>query len=305
MAGLAVGLFSHGRNRKLRMSPNEKARCSTRVLWLGGASSEFGWVVDRIASAQSQPFTIETFSVFNDLMRRLADGQADRIILAPENRYCYPDDLISQLNAQYPELPIAVCLGDYWLGWKRTGAGHLKTLHHSGIPWYRWYDGWLPWLLGIDASQFGPFPIDRFQLQFCNPIHKQVRGSWVDSKIVLFCADQAVADAWEVALGQSANLEVVNGPTAEVGCEQYLDGAKVVLWDDSRLSTWGGSQQALEQAIAELKVIASKCSTQLIWICWTQPDWRTWQQLADSGLRFELLAKPQLLSFSSAALART
>ncbi len=305
MAGLAAGLFSHGRNRKLRMSPNDQAECSTKVLWLGSVSNEFGWVIDRIASAKSHSFTIETFSALGEIMWRLADGQADRIILAPENRYCYPDDLISQLNAQYPELPIAVCLGDYWLGWKRTGAGHLKTLHHSSIHWYRWYDGWLPWLLGIDANLFGPFPADRFQLQFCNPIYPMADGSSVDSKVVLFCADHAVAEAWGVALGQSTNLEVVNGPAADVGCEQFPDGAEFVLWDDSRLSTWNGSQHALELAMAELKAIAAKFPTQLIWICWTQPSWQAWQQLAGSGLRFELLAKPQLFSFSSAALART
>lgn len=288
------------------MSPNNQADRATKVLWYGSVSNEYGWVVDRIASSKSYRFTIETFSASDEMVRRLADGQADRIVLSLENRYGYPDDLISQLNASYPEIPIALCLGDYWLGWKRTGAGHLKTLHHSSIPWYRWYDGWLPWLLGIDANMFGPFPVDRFQLQFCNPIHTPALGGSSDSKIILICADQGVAEAWKVAMGsESENLEVINETIDDGWCDKVQDQTQLVIWDDSRLSTWNGCELAINQAIAELKAIAARFPKQLIWICWTHPTWPIWQHLSQSGICFELLAKPQLLNFSSAALART
>ncbi|MFO0943364.1 MAG: hypothetical protein U0930_21730 [Pirellulales bacterium] len=282
------------------MSLNNNADSVTKVLWLGSTSNESGWVVTRLAYNEANPFSVETFSGMDDLLQRLADSQADRIILAPENRFSYPDDFISQLNAHYPEIPIAICLGDYWLGWKRTGAGHLKTLHHCSIPWYRWHDGWLPWLLGLDANMFGPFPADRFQMQFCEPLNLQSDNDSSITKFILFCADQGIAEAWRASLGnQSANVEVVK-EIAQDGSRRWNDDLRSIklVWDDSRLSTWKGSQFAVEQACVELKMIAARFPNQTIWIYWTYPDWPAWKQLEESGIRFELLAKPQLLNSS-------
>lgn len=284
---------------------------AVNLLWCGSTDNEFGWVVHRLRCQLQLQVNISLFACdiqdSSNYFQCLEQNQVDRIVLALPNRCQYPAQKLQRTAMEFPEIPLALCLGDYWLGWKRTGAGHLQVSHHNSLPWYRWWDGWLPWLLGNVDSMLGPFPSDRLQLldelahQFNQPTH--------DAHGILFCSDSQIAQAWQVSLEDgSERLSIVSSDVQEWSLSQFEQGPRrpdLVIWDDSRLTTCNGQEAAIQRAEIELRCIRKVLPESKFCLCLTTPLWSDWTRLYLAAGDCDLIAKPHLLSFSSAALART
>jgi hypothetical protein len=231
-----------------------------RVLWWGAQENEYGWLRGRIAEYNS-PLTpkIELLTITDSwerLLEILESQQADRLVVAYRNRWDYSHLKMQQLVQRFPEIPVALALGDWWLGWRRTSIGHLQTLPHLSLPWYRWWDGWRQWLEGRLPSMLGPFPSDRVVVDLETDWHAQSQSEWL-------------------------------------------------VWDDSQLATWMGWEASLNFAIEQLVELQKENPRSKLCIAWTLPTWEVVSSLKRAGLCFELIAKPHLSSFSSAALERT
>lgn len=288
------------------------------VVWWGTIANEYGWLKQRLqcygsaatdgsaanardAEAESLPVEVQVVQgTFDQLRSVLQFNSVDRLIVAMVNRWQYPALELRQLSMDFPEIPVALCLGDLWMGWKRTGAGHLQVMTHHCIPWYRWCDAWLPWLRG-DEAVLGPFPVDRFSVPESYCTTRFVGQGWFIGK------DSAQAQYWQEAFGRS-----VHAFDREVSDE--LDGADTldgqlspdwIVWDDSRAPTWNGLELGMQVATKELQAITRRYPSASLWLAWTLPTWQIVQQLESVGLSFEVLGKPYVLNFSSAALART
>jgi hypothetical protein len=207
---------------------------------------------------------------FEQIGNRIEDKSIDRIIIACQNRWDYPCWQLQQLAISFPEVPIALAIGDWWMGWRRTGIGHQQILPHISLPWYRWWDGWIQWLDGALPTMFGPFPTERMAVAY---------------------QPECSARAWELA--SQDNL---------VESKKPLDS---ILWDDSQLETWLGWEKSLILAIEQLVEIQTRNPRAKLWIAWTLPTWELVSRLNQAGLNYELLAKPYFSRLSSAALART
>lgn len=247
----------------------ESIQAEVRVLWWGAAEAEYAWLKERVSNyrssvlAQVKLLTID--EPIEQISKYIEGGHVDRVIIACRNRWDYPQVQLHQMACGFPDAPIALAVGDWWLGWRRTGIGHLQILPHLSLPWYRWWDGWVHWLEGAVPTMFGPFPFERTTIG-------------IQSKFA------------SIKSGDQHN------DPSSVGW---------LVWDDSRLATWLGWEDSLSQAIAELKEIQTRYPLAKLWIAWTLPTWELVSRLNQAGLSFELLAKPHLSSLSSAALART
>jgi hypothetical protein len=247
----------------------ERKQADMHVLWWGATEAEYAWLKERVAAYRSSLTTPVKLRTIDEPIEQISQyieaGNVDRLIVACRNRWDYPQVQLQQLASGFPDVPIALAVGDWWLGWRRTGIGHLQMLPHLSLPWYRWWDGWVYWLEGSLPTMFGPFPLERATIG--------IRSS--DSLI---------------KSGQQPN---------------HQSPVDWLVWDDSRLATWLGWEKSLNQAIAELQEIQTSYPLAKLWIAWTLPTWELVSRLNQAGLRFELLAKPHLSSLSSAALART
>lgn len=248
-----------------------------RVLWWGAAQAEYAWLQQRVAShhtAVTAHIELTTADQpFEQIGKYAQERQCDRIIVVCPNRWDYSAYQLQQVVIDFPEIPVALATGDWWLGWRRTGMGHLQNLSHISLPWYRWWDGWVQWLDGTIPAMFGPFPTDR---------------------VVTLPATQGL----DVIRG----LEAVGKQAAQV---HSVEENRWVIWDDSQLATWLGWEQSVEQAIEQIGQLQARNPRATLWIAWTMPTWEVVERLNQAGLHFELLAKPYCLSWSSAALART
>ena len=285
------------------------------VLWIGSDSKEYGWLLGRLRSCPDIAIDCKVGS-WSDFQGKTEHKVCHRIVVAAENRCDYPHAQLQELAGSHPEIPVALCLGDYWLGWKRTGAGHLQTLSHSSIPWFRWWDGWRTWLTGQSSWMFGPFPQDRFVLkgQF-PPERRNFSGSPLSSfssfqptaperlahhpprtrvgdtvdGLVLYRGHEA-RQTLQTMLG--ANNHFFSGKPVDMIHQQPELSPAWIYWDDSRLDSWKGSMNCLDAAIGELSTLASRYPTTPIWLALTQPTWQWTQRIWDAGIQFEVLGKP-------------
>ncbi|MBX3423006.1 MAG: hypothetical protein KF752_15735 [Pirellulaceae bacterium] len=246
-----------------------------------------------------------------ELLATLSEQPCDRIIVACENRWHYPRQVLEELLAVFPEVPVALAMSDWWLGSRRTGARHLSELGHLCLPWFRWWDAWTSWLDGNYPWMFGPFPSEfsrsellsgqkRRATEIANEPHTQTSG-------LIVAGTAQAAQAWRLSMADAGRVECyfsslkLEHSLKEVPHQQPA----WVLWDDSRLSTVIDWRLAIDSAAAELKLLRKPFPTARLWVAWTQPTWDAVQRLNPSELGFELLAKPNYRTFSSAALART
>lgn len=270
------------------------------VVWWGSTENEYQWLIQRIQDYQPQRSSHVQLEIVSgpleSLLEKLHSQTTDRLIVAKQNRWEYPATEIQQLSSEFPEVPIALCLGDYWLGWKRTGAGHLTSLPHLSLPWFRWWDAWIHWLEADDESKFGPFPTDRPGAIFQFPKlltsehtqHNSQGEGWI------FCNDMALLEAWQFALGdQFRHYRDIGLATNETLHDQK---PAWIVWDDSCMPTWCGAETSLQNAIEQLQSLASAYPRAKLWASWTLPTWSINQRLKNAGVSSELLSKPYLLS---------
>lgn len=269
------------------------------VVWWGSTENEYQWLIQRISAYQPQASSGVQLEIVSgpleSLLEKLNSQTTDRLIIAKQNRWEYSASEMQQLASDFPEVPVALCLGDYWLGWKRTGAAHLTSLPHLSLPWFRWWDAWIHWLEADDESKFGPFPIDRPGAIFQFPkILNQQDDPNSKSLGWIFCSDMALVEAWKFALGdQFRHYRDISLATNETSHDET---PAWIVWDDSCMPTWRGAEASLQIATEQLQSLANSYPRAKLWASWTLPTWSIIQRLKNAGVSAELLGKPYLLS---------
>jgi len=306
------------------------------LVWWGPAEGGLGWLRQRVRelchsrSIGNRDFWQVEFDDSSGLFELVELG-VHRIVVACECRWDYPQPAIQRLTTMFPDIPVAIAMSDWWLGWRRTGIGHGTAMPLVALPWFRWWDGWVPWFLGTAPGMLGPFPSniplmtevvlahgtdltlsgsDEKAARW-NSHHLKEVGPAMRVLIVGGCL-QAMQSWQDVLGGKKTTTRLCGFGLSHPSAKSILDAEKPdwVLWDDSRVTTVPGWPAAKEDgrtaaAVEELTCLANRFPESRLLVAWTVPTWNVVRQLQEAGLRFELLAKPYFGSFSSAALGRT
>ncbi len=285
------------------------------VTWVGPTDGEFSWLVERIqACLQAVGGVLHCHGLQStdrlSLYRRFTLTQTDRMIVACRNRWDYPELDMRRLAADRCDVPLALATSDWWLGWSRTGVGHLQTLPHLSLPWYRWWDGWAAWLCGRHSEMYGPFPSLISGIRTACPMALQDLGRFNSGRLknteTLSCqtdrsaavpglvlADCSIsAQSWASAVGgvaMRAKDYFNKSPDHPADALKQVDW---IIWDDSCLCTSHGVQKARQVAIEQLLTVAKRHSCARLWLGLNQPRWDDIVAYQQAGLKFDLLVKP-------------
>lgn len=277
-----------------------------KICWLGPIDEELGWLYQKILdflqakSAQTCIHLIHGDDSWGQL-RQLAHHGVNRVVIACEHRWDYSWEHCRRFTAEFPEIPMALAMSDWWLGARRTGIGHPVQQNHVCLPWFRWWDGWIQWLKGEAESMFGPLPSSIP----CGGPNQQIDST--SKTILLIAKGQEAICSWQMAfkghrfLDKSNKADSVDRPFSwgRDACNPDW-----ILWDDSQLNTCHGSEANLHSATEQLKRLQAEFPGSRLIVAWTAPRWSVIEPFNRAGIHFELLAKPFLSSLSSAALLR-
>ncbi len=251
------------------------------VAWCGPRSDGLGWLSDRCVAVGTLKVA-ETLST--DALDELCTQNPRRLILSVENRLWYPLDEVQYLQRAWPEIPLAVALGSWFDGSRRTGIGSTAQLC---LPWYRWWDGWHPWLSGSNSGLLDAWPHAKFQHPgscstspsfghvVCNCL--QTAAGWIAS----FKTQSADATVFTLGDYQAMLNETWSTDSA------YPDW---ILWDDSCLNT-AGTEGNAAQVGDLLSAARNKFPNAMVIAATCMPRWHDWQRWQDWGAD-ELLGKP-------------
>ena len=255
------------------------------IAWCGSSSDGLAWLRERCHSLDHM-LTDETLSIAS--LDALCDQHPQRLIVAIENRLSYPEAEIHHLQRTWPEVPFALALASWFDGSRRTGIG---TVSHLSLPWYRWWDGWKPWLSGSQAELLNPWP------RVLPPAPRQQTTSSSSTGLIISNCVQT-GEAWKVALaGTSADqirVATVQVLTLAEFQSQLASPLSTppdwILWDDSSLDTSIGST-CLSDVCELFSSIRNRYPQVFLIVATSMPRWTDWQEWNASGVN-ELLAKP-------------
>ena len=138
-----------------RPPPTDAPRATapqTQALWIGPCHDELELVYEFLArhcTIRRTPLPASRPTDWGAIRAEIDSSPAiERIVWSCPGRLDYPIDGIEFLQAEFPEIPAAVALGQWWDGAARTGLRDRPLL---SIPWHRQWDGWLPWLGAINS----------------------------------------------------------------------------------------------------------------------------------------------------------
>ena len=265
------------------------------VAWCGPRSDGLGWLSDRCAAVAPLKIT-ESLSI--EALDEQCHQHPRRLILSVENRLWYPLEEVQYLQRAWPEVPIAVALGPWFDGSRRTGIGSTPQL---ALPWYRWWDGWYPWLSGSRSGLLDAWPQMRLQVVE-NFAQTSTSGH-------ILCNCRQTAAGWMSLL--RPQCERVSAFTLDDYQEIVASGSSALaphphwlLWDDSCLNT-AGAERNVAVSSSLLSAVRGRFPEAVIIAATCMPRWNDWRQWQDWGAD-ELLSKPssgfslqQLLSSKS------
>lgn len=293
------------------------------LIWWGSSRAGLGWLYGKsqrwfkshqeVSQAVQQIELRDTAGLF-----QLASSGAGRVVVACDCRWDYPQSTVQRFLAEYPEIPLALAASDWWLGWRRTGLGHAGQLPIVGLPWFRWWDGWQPWFSGAAPAMLGPFPSSIPKARYVNDSQFEFPGDDRAKRVLIVGGCAPTVRCWTEVLGEGRSTAVVGrgcelreqteGVYRAAGGDHADSAPDWIVWDDSSLPTTprpDGAKEYLEVAVQDISELVRQFPKSKLWIAWSLPNWDIVHRLEQAGLQFELLAKPYLASFSSAALDRT
>lgn len=252
------------------------------IAWCGSRADGLAWLCDRCSTIYESN-VLESLSI--DSLDTICSRHPHRLILSVENRLNYPVAEIQHLQRSWPEIPWALALGSWFDGSRRTGIG--STIHLS-LPWYRWWDGWRPWLSGSSPVLLNPWP----QLALTRSPVVAKSGLSATSRGVILSNCRPTGEAWQ------AGLECDPEQTHLLTLSEFrLLLAKAdpvapdwLLWDDTCLDTFAGAG-TLTEICGLFEAIRRQFPGVVIFAATSMPRWSDWQRWLSAGAN-ELLAKP-------------
>jgi hypothetical protein len=259
------------------------------IAWCGTRADGLGWLSQRCGAVDSLEVTD---GISTEAIDAICNLHPRRLILSIENRLDYPLAEIGHLQRNWPEVPWVLAVGSWFDGARRTGMGATS---HLSLPWYRWWDGWRPWLSGSNAELLNPWPKAALS---CCAANVSLMGAMEFSRAIglIVCNCPQTAEGWRAGLNcDSARAKSLTmGEFQSMLSQASSQAADWILWDDSCLDTFAGASCTSEigALFAEIrarfpaaKIVAATC----------MPRWSDWQQWEAAGAD-ELIAKPISLS---------
>ena len=251
------------------------------IAWCGSRADGLGWLSSRCGALDALE-VFETLSI--EALDIICSQHPRRLILAVDNRLSYPMAEIGYLQRSWPEVPWALALGSWFDGSRRTGMGATS---HLSLPWYRWWDGWRPWLGASNADLLDPWP------QLVNTRSRSIPTSGVSirSSGVILSHCRQTAEGWQAGLEfPQANSQILTLREFR----SFVQAASIepgwILWDDSCLNTFSGVE-CLSDVWGLFRAIRARFPGSVILAATSMPRWSDWQQWKAAGAN-ELLAKP-------------
>jgi hypothetical protein len=252
------------------------------IAWCGSRAEGLGWLSDRCGSIEELEFS-ETLSI--EAVDAICNQHPRRLILSVESRLSYPSAEIRHLQRSWPEVPWALAVGSWFDGSRRTGIGSTR---HLTLPWYRWWDGWRPWVGGMNAELLNPWP----QTALIRSRDISISGLMSKSTGVILSNCAQTAEGWQAGIERdpdSTHLFTVSefrfSFTQATGIEPDW-----ILWDDTCLDTFVGPD-CLSKVCDLIAAIRERYSDAVILTATSMPRWTDWQQWMLAGAN-ELIAKP-------------
>ncbi len=256
------------------------------VAWYGPGQRELGWLRTRIDAVA------DIISLDNETTEELASPQKridaldalcrqhpQRLILTTLSRLHYPLAEIQHAIAYWPEIPIALAMGAWYDGARRTGFGQTS---YPQWAWHRWWDAWHPWLTESPHGVFDPWPriSDLARAVDSGNLPTDWKGGCI------LCDCNQTATAWK-----SINPAVEVCSSSQM-CERSATTAELrwLLLDDSCLMgdgaepVWNKAARLLESA----RHLNPNC---LLIAATSMPRIDDWERLRHFGVT-EFISKP-------------
>ncbi|MDX1925613.1 MAG: hypothetical protein SFV81_03790 [Pirellulaceae bacterium] len=263
------------------------------IAWCGTRADGLGWLSQRCEAVDSLEVAD---GICTEAIDAICNLHPRRLILSIENRLDYPLAEIGHLQCNWPEIPWALAVGSWFDGARRTGMGATS---HLSLPWYRWWDGWRPWLSGSNAELLNPWP--KAALSGC-AANMSLTGAMEFSQAagLIVCNCSLTAEGWQAGLNcDPARVKrltlgefqgMLSQASSQVSSKASSETADWILWDDSCLDTFAGARctsdigalfAQIRERFPAAKIVAATC----------MPRWSDWQQWEAAGAD-ELIAKP-------------
>ena len=260
------------------------------IAWCGSSSDGLSWLRERCSSLGNLQ-SDKSLSI--EALDAICHQHPRRLILAVDNRLSFPVAEIHYLQRTWPEIPWALAVGSWFDGSRRTGIGAGSQL---SLPWYRWWDGWKPWLSGSQSELLNPWP-RMVPTSDLITAHRQHAASSNSTGIIISNCTQS-GEAWKAAFeGNSANSNqpaTVQSLTLSQFQSQLghatTPAPNWILWDDSSLNTFAGLE-CMSDVCALFSSIRKHYPNVLLIAATSMPRWSEWQEWMASGAN-ELLVKP-------------
>ncbi len=129
-----------------------------QTVWLGARTGGLQWLTAQIASELGGDFSqniniLHPQSFTQTYAEQLSELGVQRLIVGLGSRTDIPLETLGKIVDWAGDIPVAFAVDSWFDGSRRTGWG--ETLFPQ-MAWYRWWDGWRPWLRGELTELFGP-----------------------------------------------------------------------------------------------------------------------------------------------------
>lgn len=131
------------------MKTSDAIQPRNRLLWIGKTSSELSWLANQLENhcdvTHTDSYHPEQFE----------NTHFQRVIIGCDCRVDFPSSEIACIRRKSPEIPIAIALGAWWEGGRRTSQVSVEVPLFN---WHRVWENWIPWVTNQrpELLQFSP-----------------------------------------------------------------------------------------------------------------------------------------------------
>lgn len=265
------------------MMPPSAPASKNRLLWLGPARAELAWLSGKLG--------LHCDVTHTESLDSLADqGPAQHIVIGCDSRSSFPNTEIDWIQKQLPEVPLAIALGVWWEGGRRTSQISTSAPLFN---WHRLWEHWIPWLGQEQPALLAP----------CQPTYPRSDVGASDQATSTHKI-QIVANQNDNALAIELLSDSLNPATKTIRCtaaglaNSKLQDRNWFVWDDS---CWR-EEQALDRQALPTSFLQTLSSVQernpnaRHTLCWNSPDWQLLDCVEKSVPGASFLTKPFTLA---------
>lgn len=249
---------------------------SATLAWSGQRHEGLHWLWDRLGSR----FNIDTRDrLTEENLDDLCQRHPQRLVLAVADRLQHPHAQLEYLRRAWPEVPVAIAVGNWHDGARRTGWSGRDALQ---LPWYRWWDGWARWIDPGTPELLQAWPK-------LTSLEHDIAFNVPTGAVFGGC--KSTVTSWRSSL-LGSNALCWFTPTDYRQHTETLAPPAWILWDDSAVHAVDANvaEQRACQQLAELHKLFPDA---LLIVATCLPRWDIWERWQTAGAQ-QLLVKPAL-----------